>query len=375
MHRWLSIALLLVAPAALAVPRDELSEVERDLNSSKQAAQALAEKLAANQKDLDALSTRAAQLAIALQASEARVEASEKKTEAVEAERDEKQREFDERREQFAHTLGSLMAFHQLPVAAMLSGGDTLESMLKTASALEHTNQALAERTAALKQHMEQLNQAKQRARDQRAELERGRKQLASDQQKLDQQLEARKTARAQLSTDKQAAEARIEALSKQAKNLQDLLQRLEREPRFGRSRLATEQWRSAAAAKGQLRVPITGSVLHRFGERKNENETYRGLVLKARSGGTVVAPFEGEVVFTGPFRDYGRMVLIKHGGGIITLLAGLGAIDVDINQRITKGEPLGRMPGTPAPPLYLELRDGSKPIDPADWFANLPQR
>jgi septal ring factor EnvC (AmiA/AmiB activator) len=95
-------------------------------------------------------------------------------------------------------------------------------------------------------------------------------------------------------------------------------------------------------------------------------------LVWQARAAATVVAPAGGEVVFTGPFRDYGRMVLIKHGNNKISLLAGLGRISVSLNQAVGKGEPLGAMGESRINNLYYELREGSKPIDPAGWFANL---
>jgi septal ring factor EnvC (AmiA/AmiB activator) len=64
-------------------------------------------------------------------------------------------------------------------------------------------------------------------------------------------------------------------------------------------------------------------------------------------------------------------MVLVKHGNDRISLLAGLGSIAVTLNQSIGSGEPLGSM-GSGQEPLYYELREGGKPIDPSNWFANL---
>ena len=93
-------------------------------------------------------------------------------------------------------------------------------------------------------------------------------------------------------------------------------------------------------------------------------------MVLRARAGGSVVAPSAGEVVFTGPFRDYGRMVLIKHKDKHISLLAGMGSISVALNQQVARGEPLGTMGNTSPIELYVELRADSKPVDPAAWYA-----
>ena len=125
---------------------------------------------------------------------------------------------------------------------------------------------------------------------------------------------------------------------------------------------------------KGNLRAPVAGEILHRFGEHKSNNETYRGIVYKARPGATVVAPYDGEVVYTGPFRDYGNILLIKHQNGYISLIAGLGNTTATLNQHVIRGEPVATM-GTDKPEAYVELRDSNaKPIDPGDWFANVGQ-
>ena len=112
---------------------------------------------------------------------------------------------------------------------------------------------------------------------------------------------------------------------------------------------------------------------MHRFGEHKNANENWRGVVVRTRAKATVVAPADGEVVFTGPFRDYGTMVLIKHRSGLISLIAGLGEVRASLNQQVLRGEPVGTMPASVNPEAYIELRDrDSKPIDPGGGFANL---
>jgi septal ring factor EnvC (AmiA/AmiB activator) len=119
----------------------------------------------------------------------------------------------------------------------------------------------------------------------------------------------------------------------------------------------------------------VAGEILHRFGDHKSGNETYRGIVYRARPGATVVAPYDGEVVYTGPFRDYGNILLIKHQNGYISLIAGLGNISTSLNQRVIRGEPVATMSNDKDAQTYVELRDATaKPIDPGNWFANVGQ-
>jgi septal ring factor EnvC (AmiA/AmiB activator) len=77
-------------------------------------------------------------------------------------------------------------------------------------------------------------------------------------------------------------------------------------------------------------------------------------------------------VVFAGPFRAYGLLLIIEHSGGYHTLLAGLSRIDATVGQRLLSGEPVGIMdPAADASPsLYVELRRNGQPINPLPWLA-----
>ena len=346
--------------------------MQQNLAASKQQAEALAEQLEANKKALEKLSARAALLAQALQKTESRVDSEEGKAADIETERRTKQREFDQRRHEYARTITSLLALQRIPPTAMFANPETLEPTLQAARILQNTHKALGVRAAELKQDMRTLASLKTRAGNQQTILEKEKARLADEQAALRRDIVERQKLHKQLTSDHEKTEARVAALSRQATSLQDLLNRLAKESRKKPSALPSQ---SFAKAKGAMQRPVSGNVLHQFGDKKNENETWRGMVLRARPKGTVTTPYEGEVAFAGTFRDYGRMVLIRHGNGYISLLAGLGNIDVSLNQFLRRGEPVGTMPNTPTPELYVELREGSKPIDPADWFANVSKR
>lgn len=172
-------------------------------------------------------------------------------------------------------------------------------------------------------------------------------------------------------------AQEQVAKLSRESASLQELLGKLEAnekaQQKLSPAPKPSAKLRHFDAAKGSARAPVSGQVLHRFGEPNASNGSYRGMVFKAREGATVVAPYDGQIVFTGPFRDYGNMVLIKHSNGYISLIAGLGKVSVGLNQPAIRGEPIGTMPEEGRAEAYVELRDtAAKPIDPADWFANV---
>jgi len=95
-------------------------------------------------------------------------------------------------------------------------------------------------------------------------------------------------------------------------------------------------------------------------------------LTMETARSAQVIAPFEGKVAFAGQFRGYGQLLIIEHGGGYHTLLAGMARIDVHVDQWILTGEPVGIMgrKGARKPALYLEIRKQGQPINPLPWLA-----
>lgn len=124
-------------------------------------------------------------------------------------------------------------------------------------------------------------------------------------------------------------------------------------------------------AAHGTMIMPVAGKLTRRYGESDEIGAASKGIVIEARPGGQVVAPFDGRIEFAGPFRGYGQILIIEHGDGYHSLLAGLERIDGVVGQWLVAGEPVGTMPtdGHGAA-LYVELRHHEQPINPLPWLA-----
>jgi murein hydrolase activator len=92
-----------------------------------------------------------------------------------------------------------------------------------------------------------------------------------------------------------------------------------------------------------------------------------------------VVAPFDGRVDYVGPFRGYGLILIIRHGGGYHSLLAGMGRVDVTAGQWLLAGEPVGSLPDaddkSAGATLYLEFRRDGRPVDPQSRLASRDQK
>ena len=143
---------------------------------------------------------------------------------------------------------------------------------------------------------------------------------------------------------------------------------------------------------RGRLKWPANGKLIARFGSGDGSGGRLHGIYLETLAGSGVTSPCDGKIMFAGPFRGYGQMLIIAANGGYHVLLAGLTNVDGVVGQVVLAGEPLGRMgrsssgsisgPQSGAPTavsggrqLYIEFRRNDVPVDPVPWFAALKER
>src|SRR6187402_2268494 len=112
-------------------------------------------------------------------------------------------------------------------------------------------------------------------------------------------------------------------------------------------------------------RLPATGTVIVGMGERSDVGVRARGLTLATAPGATVTAPALGRIAYAGPFRGYGDIVILDHGHGWTTLLAGLELVTTESGSLVAAGETLGHMAKSD-PRLTIELRRDGRPVDVA---------
>jgi septal ring factor EnvC (AmiA/AmiB activator) len=123
------------------------------------------------------------------------------------------------------------------------------------------------------------------------------------------------------------------------------------------------------AAAAPLLHPPVTGPIARRFGAPDGGDKPSEGLGFSALPGAVVVAPFDGRIDYAGRFRDLGLILIIRHGGGYHSVLAGLDRSDAKPGDWVLAGEPVGAMPDLAAAAsgtvLKFELRRDGNPVDP----------
>lgn len=140
------------------------------------------------------------------------------------------------------------------------------------------------------------------------------------------------------------------------------------------------------ASARGRLPVPVNGARIREFGVPDSLGGTEKGISIAARASAQVTAPCDAWVVYAGPFRNYGQVLILNAGGGYHVVLAGMDRISVNVGQFVLTGEPVAVMgsgsqatstqiagniaSGPDKPELYVEFRKDGTPIDPSPWWA-----
>lgn len=116
--------------------------------------------------------------------------------------------------------------------------------------------------------------------------------------------------------------------------------------------------------------APVAGRIVVNFGDASEGGAAAKGVRIETPPGAQVVAPSSGRVAFVGPFRGYGLLLIVEHGDGYHSLMAGFERIDVTLDQEIGGGDPIGVMSRAPEahPSLYIELRREGQPVNPLPW-------
>ncbi len=153
---------------------------------------------------------------------------------------------------------------------------------------------------------------------------------------------------------------------------------------RQGMAKLAASA--AFSTLKGVLNPPVAGLVAARFGQADAAGRAAIGMTFSAEPGERVDAPADAEVLYSGPFRSYGQLLILNAGDGYHIVLAGMAEIDVRVGQLVLAGEPVARMGArrlasadatTQMPDngqaLYVEFRKDGQPVDPAPWWAERP--
>lgn len=126
------------------------------------------------------------------------------------------------------------------------------------------------------------------------------------------------------------------------------------------------------AQLRGQLRFPVRGELVGRFGAPRAEGgTTWKGVFIRVGTGADVKAVAAGEVVFSDWLRGYGNLIIVDHGGDYLTVYGNNDALLREVGDTVSGGDAIasvGSSGGGGESGLYFELRHQGRPLDPMQW-------
>jgi septal ring factor EnvC (AmiA/AmiB activator) len=410
-------------PAVEEIPAQALEQttqsVEGDLESVRGEINLSEERIETIRAEIEALDGDATQLGAELIAAGQRVDLAdedirliEERLEALFASEQSVRTRLDGHDRSISNLLASLQRISaQPPPAIIVDPSDALGSA-RAAMLLGAVLPQLQERAETVTESLNELVALKQTALAEAGRLNANLTTLNEERLRIATIIEARNQGREWLSDDLLREEAEAQALADRATSLEQLIAGLE--GRIAAMTAADEATRAAnsgqnvptldpetlrlafadttrtepavplEAARGYLSAPVVGQTLTTYGAADGYGGQSKGMAIATTSGSTVSAPADGWVVHSGPFLNYGQIVILNAGQNYLVVLAGLDSVAVELGAFVRMGSPIGTMGNVPnreagagasGPALYIELREGGIPIDPAGWWTAQPQQ
>ncbi len=407
--------------SSLFSKRLELRGVEDTINASEEQRRKIEGEITTLQAERERLNQTLLDATTRLRATEESADEVEKRLEELKTGEEAIVQSLKNRRALVGEVLMVLQRMGRRPPPALLARPEDILEAIRASMAIGAVLPQMRSETIALQADLSQLLRLRDDIRTQQVNLTRQKDDLNIQRSNLAPMIEARQKALQEAQSARAAQAERARALAAQATSIKDLIARMEAENEAARhaaqaardadaareaadAALSREQRAAALAApfhdsarlapaaafvdlKGRLPLPASGQILRRFGTPDGYGGTEKGLSIGARDKGVVIAPADGWIAFSGPYRSYGQLLIINAGAGYYIVLAGMARINVNVGQFVLAGEPVASMGdgsaqtaatiaiGAKQPILYVEFRKDGTSIDPGPWWARSDTR
>ncbi|WP_441231053.1 murein hydrolase activator EnvC family protein [Tardiphaga sp. 215_C5_N2_1] len=395
------------SPDIIRQREQELEVVRAQQKSAAELQAKLKADIAAIGQDRGKLSQQLIDIAARVRNVETRIDDAEVRLRPLDAREQKIRGTLESRRGEIVEVLSALQrAGRRAPPALLVRPEDALKS-LRTAMLLGSVVPEMRARAEQLVADLSELVNLRKAISTERDQLAGDRDKLKEEQTRLASFTEERQKQQSAAEKDMEAEAARALTLSRQVDSLQGLIAKMEQDSKAAAKAAAAASLQGTpaalsngkpnigafkdpgrlspaiafASAKGMLALPVNGVKIRNFGGSDGVGGVEKGMSLAARAGAQVTTPCDGWVVYSGPFRSYGQLLILNAGGGYHVLIAGMERISVNIGQFVLTGEPIAVMgsisrvasvlaANASQPVLYIEFRKDGTPIDPGPWWA-----
>lgn len=390
------------APAA-GVSASEVAKMEAEAKRVSKEHQQMEQKANKLKEELKNVNKKMIAAAKKIQNGEDELRKKQEELEVLQKHLNESEEKFNSENDMLIETLAALQNLALRPSEAVLVQPLSPVEVMRSSILLRGSVHALESRASSIRQSIEDISNQKKQIASRLQDLEKDNKFLAQQQEDMKKLSQQKSTMYSQISSKSEEAKKKADMLASQAHNLRDLLEKLEKQKEITRrqmaekARLAREQAADKmrkenhglevsyeaennvtvpetpvtgfSKAKGRLSRPARGPLVTAFHSELSKGVVSNGIDIKTAAKAQVIAPFDGTVIYAGPFKNFANLVIIDHGEGYTSLLSGLGETDTEVGQSLLAGEPVGTMPADTNSKLHMEIRKNNHPVDPNEWI------
>lgn len=390
------------APAA-NVSASEVAKMEAEAKRVSKEHQQMEQKANKLKEELKNVNQKMIAAAKKIQNGEDELRKKQEELEILQKHLNESEEKFNSENDMLIETLAALQNLALRPSEAVLVQPLSPVEVMRSSILLRGSVHALESRASSIRQSIEDISNQKKQIAARLQDLEKDNKILAQQQEDMKKLSQQKSTMYSQISSKSEEAKKKADMLASQAHNLRDLLEKLEKQKEITRrqmaekARLAREQAADKmrkenhgleasyeaennvtvpetpvtgfSKAKGRLSRPARGPLVTAFHSELSKGVVSNGIDIKTAAKAQVIAPFDGTVIYAGPFKNFANLVIIDHGEGYTSLLSGLGETDTEVGQSLLAGEPVGTMPADTNSKLHMEIRKNNHPVDPNEWI------
>ncbi|HEV7342441.1 MAG TPA: peptidoglycan DD-metalloendopeptidase family protein [Sphingopyxis sp.] len=337
---------------------------------------------AAASSEADRLKIRSAALAARIQSAEADISAGEARVALVSRRLAAQRARLAEQQQPLLELAASLQQLSRQPPVSVLAQPGSLTDMVHARAVIDAAMPVIERRTAGVRQELTLLQTTRRQQALALRALSASKVQLSQRRNALTRlENEGRMRSRELMSSAQLEADRAL-GLGEKARDIVELMDALEadgavraelaqlagplprpRNPAGAITGAVPPAPAEAELTQGAYRLPVVGRIVAGLGEVNDSGVRSRGVTIAARPGGQVVAPAPGRVGFAEDYRGYGKIVIIDHGGGWVSLLTGMIGLSVAVGDTLDAGAPIGRA-GSDDSRITVELRRGGRPVD-----------
>ena len=279
----------------------EVKKIERDLESTRGDMVDLGKSIQANEKTLQQLEDR---------------------IEKLEGEKDQIRDVLQKDRKSMADLILALERIRRVPPEAMIAKPGAPYKTAQSALLMGDIIPLLHKKAQALKDNLENLDRISADLEIKKETALKASRALEAEHAKLAEMAEKRERFFADTHADLETEKANVKRISKESRNLADLVLRLNENREKQRAEAQAQQKKpEKKIAVGHARLPISGIIRTRYDQPDSFGAPSKGISIEGREGALVVAPMGGTVRFAGHFKNYGNIVILEHEKGYHSLI------------------------------------------------------